>query len=177
LENDVAMNHGASAQRSTNDNGSHPENQRAQIVTRQTRAEYDVLLGAIHRLEAALASAAPGREQTWNDRVARDLASVQKALEEHVTSAESADGLFSEIDLTRPTLIRTVERLRGEHVDLLHQTEALRCQLAHRGPGEPARFSDVRQQAARLLEALRHHQAREVDVIFESFFTDIGAGD
>jgi len=171
------MIHAASVQRSTTDTPTPPDAQRAHTLARQTRAEHDTLLGAIHRLEAALASAAPGREQTWNDRVASDLASVQKSLEEHVTSAESVDGLFSEIDLTRPTLIRTVERLRGEHVDLLQQTEALRSQLAHRGTGEPARFSDVRQQAARLLEALRHHQAREVDVIFESFFTDIGAGD
>lgn len=154
-----------------------PAGRRTDALARQTRAEHDALLGAMHRLEAALAAAAPGREQPWNERVCADLAGVQAELQNHVASAEGEGGLFAEIDLTRPTLVRQVERLRREHRDLLQQAEALRRQVTHYGPEETPRFADTRQQAARLLEALRHHQAREADLIFESCFTDIGAGD
>jgi hemerythrin-like domain-containing protein len=150
---------------------------RSQTLARRTRTEHDSLLLAMHQLEAALAAAAPGREQRWNDRVQENLAGVQSALEGHVASTEGDHGLFGEIDLTRPTLVRNVERLRREHVDLIQQAEALRRQVAHYGPEELPAYASIRQQAARLLEAIRHHQAREVDLIFESLFTDIGAGD
>lgn len=150
---------------------------RGEDLARQTRSEHDALLVAMHQLEAALAAAAPGREHCWIDRVRENLSGVQSALERHVASAEGEEGLFAEIDLTRPTLIRSAERLRREHVDLVQQAEALRRQVAHYGPEERPAFEIIRQQAARLLEALRHHQAREADLIFESLYTDIGAGD
>lgn len=150
---------------------------RVETVARQTRADHDALLVAMHQLEAALAAPAPGREQCWNDRVRENLAGVQSALERHMASAEGEEGLFAEIDLARPSLVRSVERLRREHVDLVQQAEALRRQVIHYGPEELPAFNNIRQQAARLLEALRHHQAREADLVFESLFTDIGAGD
>lgn len=152
-------------------------NARGETLARKTRSEHDALLLAMHHLEAALAAAAPGREHPWNDRVRENLSEVQAALERHVSSTEGDDGLFAEIDLTRPTLVRNVERLRREHVDLTQQAEALRRQVIHYGPEELPAFEKIRQQAARLLETLRHHQAREADLIFESLFTDIGAGD
>lgn len=150
---------------------------RGGALARQTRGEHDALLVAMHQLEAALGAAAPGREHCWNDRVRENLSGVQSALERHVASAEAEQGLFAEIDLTRPTLVRSVERLRREHIDLVQQAEALRRQVAHYGVEERPAFENIRQQAARLLEALRHHQAREADLIFESLYTDIGAGD
>lgn len=150
---------------------------RGEVLARQTRGEHDALLVAMHQLEAALAAAAPGREHCWNERVRENLSGVQAVLERHVASAEEDQGLFAEIDLTRPTLVRCVERLRREHVDLVQQAESLRRQVIHYGLEEKPAFDNIRQQAARLLEALRHHQAREADLIFESLFTDIGAAD
>jgi hemerythrin-like domain-containing protein len=150
---------------------------RGRELAHQTRVEHDALLLAIHQLEAALAAAAPGREHPWNERVRESISGVQAALERHVASTQEKHGLLALIDLTRPTLVRRVERLRREHVDLLQQAEALRQQVNHYGPEELPAFDIIRQQAARLLEALRQHQAREADLIFESLYTDIGAGD
>jgi nucleotide-binding universal stress UspA family protein len=161
-----------------------------QATTRQTtlsqgtRGEHDALLVAMHRLEAALAAAAPGREQAWNARVLKDLGGVQECLAQHVTSAEAPDGLLAEIDLTWPTLVHRVDQLRREHADLLQQAAALRRRVEEywcvewttEVDGRPE-TADIRQQAARLLGALRDHQAREADLIFETFYTDIGAGD
>jgi hemerythrin-like domain-containing protein len=150
---------------------------RQQGLARTTRQEHDTLLTAIHRLEAALAAAAPRREQAWNVRAAGELHEVQEALSQHVASAEGPGGLYEEIDTTRPTLARRVERLRQEHAELLGQARALQQQMKGYGPDELPRYQAIRQQAAGLLNALRQHQAAEADLIFESFYTDIGAGD
>jgi len=68
-------------------------------------------------------------------------------------------------------------RLRQEHADLLQQTKALRQRLADYGAEETLDFQDIRQRSTWLLNALRHHQATETDLIFESFWTDIGTVD
>jgi hypothetical protein len=158
---------------------------RQATLSRETRGAHDALLVAMHQLEAALAAAAPGREQAWSARVQGDLRMVQEALARHVASAEAPDGLLAEIDLTRPAVVRRVERLRREHADLLQQAGDLRRQVEQlwcvewttEGAGERADAADIRRQAARLLDALRSHQAQEADLIFETFYTDIGAGD
>lgn len=146
-------------------------------VAHQTRQRHDALLEAMHRLEAALASAAPGREKTWNERVARRLTALVERLREHVEAADAPDGLLAVIDATRPTLLHRVDRLRQQHADLLQQARSLQEQVLHHGDGEVPDFRDIRQRAMWLLNALRHHQAQETDLIFESFYTDIGVGD
>jgi hemerythrin-like domain-containing protein len=148
-----------------------------QGLARTTRQEHDALLAAMHRLEAALAAAAPGREQAWTVRARGELRGVQEALSQHIASAEGPGGLYEEIDTTRPTLARRIERLRQEHAELLRQARALREQMEGYGPDELPRYQGIREQAAGLLNALRQHQAAEADLIFESFYTDIGAGD
>lgn len=146
-------------------------------VASQTRQRHDALLEAMHRLEAALASAAPGREQAWNQRVAQRLGELLARLREHVQAADAPDGLLAVIDATRPTLVHRVDRLRRQHADLLQQAQSLHQQVQHHGDGEVPDFRDIRQRAMWLLNALRHHQAQETDLIFESFYTDIGVGD
>jgi hemerythrin-like domain-containing protein len=148
-----------------------------QTAATRTRSEHDALLAAMHRLEAALAAAAPGREHPWNRRVLDHLRGLEGVLAEHVASAEGPGGVFGEIDQTRPTLVRRIERLRREHADLLRQAQALQRLAAHYGEDERPDAADIRRRAAALLGALRHHQAAEADVIFESFCTDIGTCD
>lgn len=152
--------------------------QRQSTLSRGTREEHDALLVAIHRLEAALAAAAPGREHEWGARVRDDLRLVQEALERHITSAESLDGLFAEIDLN-PHMTGRVEQLRKDHAKLLRQVSDLQEEVEQFWCVEwtTPDFGAVRKHAADLLRALRKHQAQEADLIFETFYTDIGAGD
>ncbi len=165
--------------------------ERQATLSRQTRGEHDALLEAMHRLEAALAAAAPGRQQAWGGRVQDDLRLVHEALARHVDSAEGSDGLLAAIDLSRPALVRRVDRLRREHADLLQQANDLRRRVERLCSVEWTAYeacladevlddpdaADIRRQAAQLLNALRSHQAHEADLIFETFYTDIGAGD
>ena len=150
---------------------------RGEALAQQTHREHSVLLEAMHTLEAALAEAAPRRELAWNTRVIETLQTVEELLIDHVSSAEGPHGVLAEIDILRPTLMRRVERLRQEHAELLQQTKALRQHVAHYGDEETPNFQEIRQRATRLLNALRHHQAAETDLIFESLWTDLGASE
>ncbi|MHB1423647.1 MAG: hypothetical protein ACYC3I_10725 [Gemmataceae bacterium] len=165
--------------------------ERQATLSSQTRDEHDALLAVVHRLEAALAAAAPGRQQAWGSRVLGDLRLVQESLARHVAAAEGPDGLLVAIDLSRPAIMRRVERLRREHADLLQQANDLQRRVERLSSVEWTAYeacladevvedpdaADIRRQAAQLLNALRSHQAHETDLIFETFYTDIGASD
>jgi hemerythrin-like domain-containing protein len=156
---------------------SSTEQARREALAQQTRGEHDALLDAIHQLEAALASAAPGREQDWRHQVDQTLLGVADLLHQHVSAAEAPDGILAEIDTLRPTSGSRVKRLRQEHDDLLQRIQALRQHVASMGDEETPNFHDIRQRATWVLNALRHHQAVETDLIFETFWTDIGTVD
>ena len=138
---------------------------------------HEPLLDAMHGLEAALASPAPGREAWWRDRVAAELATFRNVLATHVASTESRKGMFVDVESIEPALHHRIERLRYEHADLLRQAESLETHLAPSAPGHPFNFHDVRQRAGWLLTALRHHQALEADLVFELYDSDVGVGD
>ena len=150
--------------------------ERWQALPDRTHGEHDHLLAAIHRLEAALASAATC-QRAWADRVGDELKPVADVLELHVTSAESPDGLLAETDKVSPRLEYRLEQLRREHAGLRTQLRGLQQQIQHHGDDEKPNCQDIRRRAARMLDALRHHQAQENDLIFGSFFADIGVGD
>lgn len=146
-----------------------------ETVSRQTRRQHDELLTAMHHLEAALASPAPGREQQWAARSKQDLRRVCESLERHILSAEGPDGLFAELDLTRPCVVARVAELRQEHQRLLEQAQSLEDGL--RPCKENHDFAALRAEAAKFLTAIRRHHAWEVDLIYECFWLNIGVGD
>ena len=154
-----------------------PDNPCLQKSTQHTRVTHDALVEAMHRLEAALGSAAPGREREWNQCVTANLQAVADLLVEHVSSVDAPHGLLADIEATRPALIHRVQRLRHEHQDLLQQAHALHRQIAQRDEGQLADFRDVRHRTTWLLNYLRHHQAAEADLMFEAFSRDVGVGD
>ena len=146
----------------------------------QPRTRNDPLLDAMDTLDAALTSPAPGNEQEWLTRVHDIAQRVQEELERHVASTEGPQGVFSGIDVTRPTLMDRVQRMRHEHADLRQRVQALQREIAHPAPSasQPARgMADIRQLAAWLMTGLRHHHAVETDLIYESLNTDIGVCD
>jgi hypothetical protein len=146
-------------------------------TARRMRNEDNALTAAKDRLEAALAMAGAEQNRQWHELVMADVSAVREALERHASSADGPDGLIAQIDPTRQTLVRGVDRMRGEHANLLQQTEALLGQLQRHCNGGLPNAEENWQAATQLLDALREHQANEDDLIFESSFTDIGVGD
>lgn len=141
------------------------------------RQVHEALMNVMHRFEAALAAAAPGREAVWRDRVAQELKAFHDALAAHIASTESPAGLFGDVESINPSFHHRIERLKHEHADLLRQTQSLETHLVSPAAGDHFNFHDVRQRASWLLTALRHHQALEADLVFELYELDIGGGD
>jgi hypothetical protein len=149
-----------------------------------------------HLLQA-VAEVIPGRERDWAERVRGALAGIERALRHHVADAESPEGLFTGVDLTRPTLVRRVSELRREHGDFLKEVRALQNDMERAAQafepyaevaGAPQAlprpavetvpdFGAIRQRVEQFLTALKEHREAEADLVFESVSTDIGVGD
>lgn len=143
----------------------------------ESRSDRVRVLLAVHRLEAALGAAAPGREEPWIDRVVESLRLLKSALAEAPGKSERRDGLWLDIERTCPRLMSRLEGLQQEYDEIRRQIDATLERLLGRGKNERTDFSDIRQRVAWLVTAIRHHQAREADLIFEAFNLDIGVGD
>ncbi len=156
----------------------------------------DVLLAPAEELETVLAARAPGRERDWADAVDAALGRVEEALRRHVADTDTAGGLFTHVDLTRPTLVRQVSTLRQEHTSFLQRAGELRYEVKHAarafagapaggtgrlpapaGPGTVPDFGSLRQRLEEFAAALKHHRAEETGLVLESVTTDIGVGD
>ena len=156
--------------RSTQDPHGAPEQftveQRAALDVR--RADQDRTLAAIHVLEAALSSAAPGREGAWRDDVIGALRELDEATEEEELNAAEPDSLLSDIARTQPRLRNRVRGLRAQYRQVRGTIDMLQAELA--GGVAHLDATDVRQRLAWLLGALRHQRARESDLLYEAYY-------
>jgi hypothetical protein len=123
----------------------------------------------MHTLEAALATAAPGRLQDWQEAVVSALAVLDEATAEEAANAERPDGLLADIARTQPRLRNRVRGVRLQYRQLRESFRSLRGELEKR-PGEAFDFADVRQRLAWVLTSLRYQRARESDLIYEAYF-------
>lgn len=141
--------------------------QRAGLESRQT--DQDRTLAAMHELEAALASAAPGREPSWRQSVLAALAVLDDATAEEDDNAERPDSLLSDLKRTQPRLRNRVRGVRLLYRQVRETIASLRRELAG-GDDAIADFADIRQRLAWLLTGLRHQRARESDLLYEAYY-------
>jgi hypothetical protein len=144
------------------------ESQRAGLESR--RVDQDRTLAAVHGLEAALASAAPGREAAWRDEVIAMLAVLDEVTTEEDENTRSPESLLSDIKRTQPRLRTRVRGVWVQYGQLRERIASLRREMEElRSDAEPD-FADIRQRLAWLMTALRHQRARESDLIYEAYF-------
>src|SRR5438094_9122609 len=89
----------------------------------------DILVPAIERLQQVLGEEFPGHEREWAINACGALVGLKAILQKHQAVTEAEDGMFTEVDLTRPTLVRRVGHLRQDHLDFLERTGALQGEL------------------------------------------------
>jgi hypothetical protein len=154
------------------------DDQQAGLDARQV--DQDRTLVAVHQVEAALSSAAPGREAEWQDAVLEALAVLDRVTAQEEANTRRADSLLSDIARTQPRLGHRVRGVRYQYRQLRDAIGALRRELES-DAADPPDVADVRQRVAWMLSALRHQRARESDLIYEAYYeafrTDVGEGD
>ncbi|HEX6933822.1 MAG TPA: hypothetical protein VF162_16885 [Streptosporangiaceae bacterium] len=143
------------------------EEQQARITRRDT--DQDRTLIAMQQLEAALAAAAPRREQAWRGEVLRTLTVLGDAAREEADNAAQPDSLLSDIARTQPWLRNRARGLRIHYRQLRDTIGALQDELS-KADDETVDFTDIRQRLAWVLAGLRHQRARESDLIYEAYY-------
>ena len=143
------------------------DEQRSGLRSRQV--DQDRTLAAIHRLEAALAEAAPGREGPWFEDVLGALSELEAVTAEELANAGRPDSLLSDLARNQPRMRNRARALRLQYAQLRDTISGLRQELG--GSGEArVDFADVRQRLGWVLTGLRHQRARESDLIYEAYY-------
>ena len=143
------------------------DDQRGELDARQI--DQDRTLEAVHRLEAALSQAAPGREGPWRESVLDALSVLDAAMTEESENAHRPDSLLSDLARSQPRLRNRARALRLQYDKLSETIASLRHELAVE-EGAVVDYADVRQRLGWVLTALRHQRARESDLIYEAYY-------
>jgi len=124
-------------------------------------------LTAMHRLEAALESAAFGREHEWREEVLASLTTLHAVSVQAEDEAVRPDSLLSDIAWNQPRLRNRVRGIRTQYRQLRDTIEAI---LSEQSGGAPVDSADLRNRLAWILSAIRHVRSRESDLIYEAYF-------
>ena len=143
------------------------EQQRSGLDAR--RADHDRTLEAMHRLEAALAQAAPGREEIWRDEVLETLSVLEAATAEEADNARRPDSLLSDLSNNQPRLRNRARALRLQYAKVRDTIASLRQEIEERADAD-VDYADLRQRLGWVLTSLRHQRARESDLIYEAYY-------
>ena len=146
--------------------GEFSQSQRAGLEVRQ--ADQDRTLAGMHRLEAMLAAAAPGREQGWRAEVLAALVALEEATAEEADNAQLPDSLLSDLARTQPWMRNRVRGLRLQYQQIRYSLGSLRRELE--GSSGSSDYPDIRQRLGWILTGLRHQRARESDLIYEAYY-------
>jgi hypothetical protein len=132
------------------------------------RADQDRTLAAMHELEAALGSAAPGREQEWRERVDDTLEALSTVVGEEEANSRAPDSLLSDLERNHPRLRSRVHGVRAQYTHIREALAGFRRELAGATDAVPD-VADVRERFAWLFSALRYQRARESDLLYEAY--------
>jgi hypothetical protein len=141
--------------------------QRAGLDARN--ADQDRTLAAVHVLEAALSRGAYGRVDWWHEEVLAALGALEEVTAEEAKSANQPDSLLSDIAFKQPRLRNRVRGLRTQSVQLRDAITALRREM-ELSTEDDVDVADIRHRLGQLLATLRHHRARESDLIYEAYY-------
>ena len=141
--------------------------QREGLETR--RCDQERTLAAMHRLENALESAAPMREEGWRDEVMAALTVLGEATIREAENADRPESLLSDIAHNQPRLRNRVRGIRMQYRQLHERIGELDREL-DQPQDAPPDFADLRQRLAWVLTALRHVRARESDLLYEAYY-------
>jgi hypothetical protein len=137
----------------------------------RARGRREALHGALVDLEEAL-SRPTGSGERWRSRVRAAIEAMHTTLEAHVRDAEGPDGLLAQIIEEEPVFGPRVAAVKGEHRELLEQSEAL---VERSREGMPP--DELRSAGLGLLDRVSRHRHRTADLLYDVYELDLSAGD
>ncbi len=130
-------------------------------------SQYDALRRARFALDDAItAPAADGA--AWAGGVLKAVRKLGRVYQKHVAEAESEDGHLTEVLSLKPHMQRRVDQVRREHESLRLEITQFGEMLASLGSDASVKTEDLRERAGKLENALRMHQAKGVDLLYEA---------
>ncbi len=121
-------------------------------------------------LEHAIAAAAPGREDAWEQQVRDALDSLASAFADHVRETEAVGGLFEHVRRRAPRLDHATRRLARDHATIATELAAATAALDQG-------VAEARESALSLLAHLARHRQLGADLIYEAYEVDLGGSD
>jgi hypothetical protein len=137
-----------------------------QRVCEETEEAHVAILDAVHRLESGILLArADAAHQYWQDVVRRELGALIDRFEKHSKASELPSGLIGQVESVRGRS-EQVTAVLGIHRKVLESARALLQSLAEAKSED--HFSLSRRGVAHLTATVREHDAREMDLIYET---------
>lgn len=102
------------------------------------------------------------------------LKRLREQLREHFADEEGEGGLAQAVGESAPRHVRAIESLFGEHREFLESVKGLieRSEALLTGPK-----AKILRDVKALAERLHRHEAKETELLQDSVYTDMGAGD
>ena len=147
----------------------------AEKFCRETEEAHEALMQAIHQLDVVLLEATRRRERhQWRARADQEISQLIKCLANHCNEAEEYGGLIAEMEYLQGKS-EYLTRLQESHEAVLEAARSLLSEL-HAGSARRSPSPWLR-RLNQLSSAVREHEAREIDVIYETFWRDPVGGD
>lgn len=128
------------------------------------------LHGIMVQLEEALAAAAPGREESWAQRVHGVVDRLAEAFAHHVEATEGTDGLFEQVRRRAPRLDMQCRHLTNEHRRIDEELATAKAAL-------DGGVDEARKRLLDLLAHLARHRQGGADLVYEAYAVDLGGSD
>jgi hypothetical protein len=136
-----------------------------QRVCDETESSHIAILEIVHRLESAVLLGRVDAAYGWRDAARSEVEALIDCFEEHSSASELPIGLIGQVKAVKghseqvTAVLDLHHRVMGLARDLLET-------LIEAKTGES--FSLARREVAHLTAAAREHEAREIDLIYET---------
>ena len=142
---------------------------------RETKEAHEALLQAIQETEAALLTATRTTERDlWRARADQEISQLIECLASHCSESEEYGGIIAEMEY-RQGKSEYLTRLRESHESVLDAAHSLLGELQAENP--PRSPGSWLRRLNELSSAVHEHEAREIDVIYETYWRDRVGGD
>lgn len=140
------------------------------------RAQHDALRELRLAMDDAITS--PSLDETaWVSELTALLSRLERIFARHVHETEAPDGSLEEILHLKPHLSSRVRRVKEEHVALRASIAGLHQAMQQcRTSPLAINVETLRCEAGHLADAIRMHQARGVDLVYEAHYRVEGSG-